>query len=103
MHGSVKILLEGEANSGVRLRVKIEINTDEVPPALALTRIAHSVDTRWWSGEAEIPTFQPGELVGQSSVPLRNDEKGATCGTCGSPAGSSISPIPTWPLRVTTI
>ena len=64
VHGSVKILLEGEANSGVRLRVKIEINTDEVPPALALTRIAHSVETHWWSGEAGIPTFQPGELVG---------------------------------------
>ncbi len=37
-YGSVKVLLDGEANPGVRLRVKIEVNTDEVPPALALTQ-----------------------------------------------------------------
>lgn len=76
VHGSVKVLLEGEANSGVRLRVKIEINTDEVPPALALTRIAHSVDTRWWSGEAEIPTFHAGELVGSKFRALAQRRKG---------------------------
>jgi hypothetical protein len=64
VHGSVKVLLAGEANSGVALRVKFGVNTDEAAPALALTRIAHRVDTRWWSGKAEILTFQPGELVG---------------------------------------
>jgi predicted nucleotidyltransferase component of viral defense system len=75
-HGSVKVLLEGDANSGVRLRVKIEVNTDELPPALAPTRIAHRVDTRWWSGEAEIPTFAPGELVGTKFRALAQRRKG---------------------------
>ncbi|MGD0441892.1 MAG: nucleotidyl transferase AbiEii/AbiGii toxin family protein [Acidimicrobiales bacterium] len=75
-HGSVKVLLEGDANSGVPLRVKIEVNTDEVPPALALTRIAHRVDTRWWSGGAEIPTFAPAELVGTKFRALAQRRKG---------------------------
>ena len=76
MHESVKVLLEGEANSGVPLRVKIEVNTDEVPPALALTRIAHRLDTRWWSGNAEVPTFQPAELVGTKFRALAQRRKG---------------------------
>ena len=71
--GRVKLLLTGEATSGVPLRLKIEVNTDEVPPALDLVRIAHAVDTRWWSGNAEIATFRPRNLWERSSGPWPND------------------------------
>ncbi len=74
--GSAKVVLEGEAASGAPLRIKIEINTAEVPAALDLVRIHHRVETRWWTGEAEIPTFQPAELVGTKFRALAQRRKG---------------------------
>ena len=73
---STKVLLGGDATSTVPLRVKIEVNTDEVPAVLGLVRITHLVDTRWWSGRAEIPTFHPAELVGTKFRALAQRRKG---------------------------
>ena len=92
--GSVKVLLEGEAASGVPLRVKIEVNTDEVPPALALTRIAHRVEPVGGRAKPKYRPSSPPSSWGRSSGRLRSGEKGGTCGTCGSPAGNSGSPTP---------
>lgn len=73
---STKVVLGGEASSGVPMRVKIEVNTDEVPPALELVRITHVVETRWWSGRAEIATFHPAELIGTKFRALAQRRKG---------------------------
>lgn len=73
---STKVVLGGEAASGVPMRVKIEVNTDEIPPALELLRIAHVVETRWWSGRAEIATFDPAELIGTKFRALAQRRKG---------------------------
>ena len=74
--GSVKVFLEGEAASGVTIRVKVEVNTDEVPPCMALARVPHTISTRWWTGAADIATFQPPELVGSKFRALAQRRKG---------------------------
>lgn len=45
------------------MRVKIEINTYETSPARPHHRTFYEVGSPWWSGSAEVLTFQPEELV----------------------------------------
>ena len=45
------------------MRIKIEMNTYETSPALPHSRLPYQVESRWWSGSADVLTFQPQELV----------------------------------------
>lgn len=73
---SVRVVFAGITAAGVKLRLKVEVNTTEVAPVFELIRIAHVVDTRWWSGSAEILTFEPAELVGTKFRALAERRKG---------------------------
>lgn len=71
-----KVYWRTTADSGVPLRIKIEINTHERSPALPLIRHEHSVDSTWWSGSALVQTFQPAELVATKIRALYQRSKG---------------------------
>jgi predicted nucleotidyltransferase component of viral defense system len=65
-----KINLRTNAADGSTLRIKIEINTHERSPARPMISIPHVVDSPWWSGQGDIITFTPAELVDQDPRPL---------------------------------
>lgn len=71
-----KIYWRTTADSGVPLRIKIEVNTHERSPALPIIREEHSVESSWWRGTALVPTFQPAELVATKIRALYQRSKG---------------------------
>lgn len=64
-----------ETGSGL-MRVKIEINTYETSPARPHRRATYDVESGWWSGIAEVLTFQPEELVATKLRALFQRRKG---------------------------
>ncbi|MFH5884697.1 nucleotidyl transferase AbiEii/AbiGii toxin family protein [Halalkalibaculum sp. DA3122] len=58
------------------MRVKIEINTREHFNILDLNEINFSIDNRWYSGETDIITYQPEELLGTKLRALYQRKKG---------------------------
>ncbi|WP_147522430.1 nucleotidyl transferase AbiEii/AbiGii toxin family protein [Brevibacterium senegalense] len=71
-----KILWRTTAESGVPLRIKIEVNTHERSPALPIMKRELTVDSSWWSGTALVATFQPVELVATKIRALYQRSKG---------------------------
>jgi hypothetical protein len=71
-----KVLLRGEFDGGGTMRVKIEINTYEKSPARPLIRLPHHVDSPWFTGGAEVLTFEPEELVATKLRALHQRRKG---------------------------
>ncbi len=71
-----KVYWRATAESGIPLKIKIEINTHERSPALPLLHQRHSVDSAWWRGSALVPTFQPAELVATKIRALYQRSKG---------------------------
>ncbi|WP_454858890.1 nucleotidyl transferase AbiEii/AbiGii toxin family protein [Promicromonospora soli] len=71
-----KVYWRTTSDTGVPLRLKIEVNTHERSPAQALQRLEHSVDSEWWSGSAKILTFHPAELVATKIRALYQRSKG---------------------------
>lgn len=61
---------------GHALRIKVEINLDEVPAVLPLERRSLAVDTEWWTGAGEPLTFQPVELIATKFRALAQRSKG---------------------------
>jgi hypothetical protein len=60
----VHVYLDGEPTEGIgRIRIKVEMNIAETQPFQPHTNLAHTVETAWWSGTADIPTFQPEEML----------------------------------------
>ncbi|MGH9008581.1 MAG: nucleotidyl transferase AbiEii/AbiGii toxin family protein [Acidimicrobiia bacterium] len=64
-----------ESGSG-RMQIKVEINTYETSPARPHIRLRHEVKSRWWSGTAEVLTFEPAELVATKLRALYQRRKG---------------------------
>lgn len=64
------------ADSGVPLRIKIEVNTHERSPVLPLIHHEHHVESSWWVGSAPVQTFQPAELVATKIRALYQRSKG---------------------------
>jgi hypothetical protein len=62
--------------SGVERRVKVEINLGEVPAIAPLERRPLTADTDWWSGGADLLTFQPVELLATKFRALAQRSKG---------------------------
>lgn len=59
-----------------RLQVKVEINTYETSPARPHIRLPHHVESPWWSGSAEVLTYQPAELIATKLRALYQRRKG---------------------------
>ncbi len=71
-----KVYWRTVANSGVPLRIKIEVNTHERSPALSLVHHQHEVESSWWTGGAAVQTFQPTELMATKIRALYQRSKG---------------------------
>lgn len=71
-----KVYWRATAATGVPLRVKIEVNTHERSPVLPLTTRPFQVESAWWSGEVDVLTFQPAELVATKIRALYQRSKG---------------------------
>jgi predicted nucleotidyltransferase component of viral defense system len=71
-----KVLWRTESEHGDRLRLKIELNTHERSPALPLLRLPFKVESSWWSGSANVLTFQPSELMATKLRALYQRSKG---------------------------
>lgn len=71
-----KIYLRTNAADGSTLRIKIEINTHERSPARPMISMPHVVDSPWWSGQGDIITFTPAELVSTKIRALFQRRKG---------------------------
>jgi predicted nucleotidyltransferase component of viral defense system len=73
----VHVYLDCEPTEGIgRIRIKVEINiaeTDSFPPRKT---IRHTVQTSWWSGHADIPTYQAEELLATKLRALYQRSKG---------------------------
>lgn len=51
------------SQTGHDRRIKVEINLHDVPAFAALERRSLAVDNAWWTGGADLLTFEPVELV----------------------------------------
>lgn len=72
-----KALLRSSFESGGgRLQVKVEINTYETSPARPHVRLPYEVESPWWSGRAEVLTFEPAELIATKLRALFQRRKG---------------------------
>jgi len=71
-----KVYWRTTADSGVPLRIKIEVNTHERSPALPLLRHEHRVESSWWTGSADVQTFQSAELIATKVRALYQRSKG---------------------------
>jgi len=67
---------ESEIPPVVRLKLKIETNTREHFAVRGTTTRPFAVDSRWWSGRAEITTFEIEELLGTKLRALFQRKKG---------------------------
>ncbi len=73
----VHVHLDGQPTEGIgRIRIKIEMNIAETKPLLPRKTVRQSVQTSWWSGEADILTFQPEELLATKLRALYQRSKG---------------------------
>jgi predicted nucleotidyltransferase component of viral defense system len=45
------------------LRIKVEVNTHETSPAAAVVQVPFAVASVWFSGQANVVTFAPAQLV----------------------------------------
>ena len=71
-----KIYLRTTAADCTTLRIKVEINTHERSPARLLISMRHVVESPWWSGQRDIITFTPAELVSTNIRALFQRKKG---------------------------
>jgi predicted nucleotidyltransferase component of viral defense system len=72
-----KVFFRSTFESGAdRLQIKVEINTYETSPARPHICLPYRVDSPWWSGEAEVLTFEPAELMATKLRALYQRRKG---------------------------
>lgn len=73
----VHMIFDGDATSRVgRVRVKIEINVHEVESLGEVIERPYVVDSPWWNGAADIPTFSTEELMSTKLRALYQRRKG---------------------------
>lgn len=71
-----KVLWRFLFENGVTGKIKIEIDTYERSPMLPLATRRHEVSNPFYNGSADIPTFQPEELVATKLRALYQRKKG---------------------------
>lgn len=57
------VSLISESAEGLRIRIKVEINTRERSPVDPIQLVPYEVQSPWWSGHAQVRTFSTRELV----------------------------------------
>ncbi|MEZ5218538.1 MAG: nucleotidyl transferase AbiEii/AbiGii toxin family protein [Ilumatobacteraceae bacterium] len=62
--------------TGDAMTIKIEINTFERSPARPIVRRGYGVDSPWFTGHAEVPTFDLAELIATKIRALFQRKKG---------------------------
>ena len=75
-HPKLTLRATSEDDPNLPLRVKIEINTHETSPARPLIRLPFQVTNPWFTGFAEVLTFDPAELVSTKLRALYQRKKG---------------------------
>jgi predicted nucleotidyltransferase component of viral defense system len=71
-----KVFWKSTAESGLPLKIKIEINTFERSPSLPLITVYHEIDTTWCQTSADVQVFQVEELVATKIRALYQRSKG---------------------------
>ena len=71
-----KLYWHTHTQTGLPLRIKIEINTQERISALPIIRVKHSVQTEWYSGEADVNAYQFEEIAATKLRALYQRSKG---------------------------
>jgi predicted nucleotidyltransferase component of viral defense system len=71
-----KVFWKGTAESGLPIRIKIEINTFERAPVLPLSSIRYSVDVECYSSTSDVKAFQVDELIATKIRALYQRSKG---------------------------
>ena len=71
-----KVRLDTSFVRGGRMRIKIELNTFDLSPARPTVVRAFNVDSPWFSGTADVPTFALEELVATKMRALFQRDKG---------------------------
>lgn len=72
-----KLRLHSSYESGAgRLTIQIGINTYETAPARPTRRVPFTLESAWWSGRADVLTFQAEELVATKLRALYQRRKG---------------------------
>lgn len=64
------------SQTGVPIRIKIEVNTHERAPARPLVRRSFAVESSWWSGRAEVAAFDATEMSATKLRALYQRKKG---------------------------
>lgn len=72
----LRFRIPSEDNPAVDIRLKVEINTREIDVYDRPHTIGFKVDNPWFSGEAEIPTFTPEEILSTKLRALLQRDKG---------------------------
>lgn len=72
----LRFRVPSEDNPAVDIRLKVEINTREIDVYDRPHAIGFKVDNPWFSGEAEIPTFTPEEILSTKLRALLQRDKG---------------------------
>ncbi len=72
----VRMLLDAEATGGGRIRIKVETTIAETDFYKEAIEIEHRIDSRWWSGNAGIPTFTLDEMMSTKLRALYQRRKG---------------------------
>jgi Nucleotidyl transferase AbiEii toxin, Type IV TA system len=76
MSAQPKVYLRYTAESGTTRKIKVEVNTHERSPATSTVRLPYEVTSNWWSGQADVHTFSPAELVATKIRALYQRRKG---------------------------
>ena len=71
-----KVMWRFEFADGVPGKIKLEIDTFGRSPVMELTTRRHAVESSFYAGAADIPTFQPEELVATKLRALYQRKKG---------------------------
>ena len=73
----VHMYLDAEPTSGIgRIRVKIETNIAETTPFMPTITLPLTVESQWFQGSADVPTYELEELMGTKLRALYQREKG---------------------------
>lgn len=73
----VHMVFDAESTDGQRrIRIKIETNTREIEPCFKRITRPYGIESAWWSGAAELQTFELDELMGTKLRALYQRSKG---------------------------
>jgi hypothetical protein len=71
-----KVYLVADSADGLRMRIKIEVNTRERSPIDPAVHLPFEVSSPWWSGVAQVRTFSTRELMATKIRALFERDKG---------------------------